>query len=154
MGMFEKSSGGTVAPAGTYHATLKNLEIKLFPSFDDPSVQEQRAMFTYETAEKDEETGMPFELADFTGTKYGNERAKLTKRLDTMLPHLTPEQRSEVEPGELIGKKFLLEVARGKRQDGTPRANIEFIKPYAPKAKVPVAPTKEELDAVDPFADE
>lgn len=154
MGFFGKSGqSGPCAPPGTYYAVLANVEIKPMASFDNPNEKVLRAVFTYQTNTPNPEGG-EYELRDMTGTNYGNDQAKLTQRLDTMFPKLSPAQRAELLPEHMIGKNFILEVTNKKKKDKDEMtAVIAFIKPFAGK-ELPKPQPKEDEDETgeDPFA--
>lgn len=151
---------GPICPLGTQYGTVTNVEIRPMASFDDPSKQELRTCFTYLLTTKNEATGQAYELFDYTGTTYGNDQAKLTKRLKSMFPPLTPKERACLEPSDMIGKQFVLEVVHRKNRDGQLRAVIEYIKPYTPQNSSPPppmppsppVPQENAADEEDPFA--
>lgn len=151
MGFFEKSER-VMLPAGTYYGTVISLSIESQPDYNDPNSMTQRAKWTYQMTAKNPETGEPYKYTDWTGLKYGNPKATLTGRLDQMFPKLKPDQKAELSPEEIIGKKFQIEIVHGPNEKGEIRDKIAFLKPYV-KAGEP-EPTPAEVIATDPFADE
>ena len=105
MGFFEKSESGELPPIGHYWSSLKELKIEAQPSFDDPNLKTQRSKFVFETTTLDRKSGKPILIIIWTGTRYGNPKASLTKLLDMMLPKMTAEQRAEVTREQLLGRK-------------------------------------------------
>lgn len=157
MSFFEKSSGGELPPAGTYYAKLSELKIEAQPDFNNPEQTTPRAKWVWETTSLRED-GKPILIFDWTGIRYGNPKAMLTKRLDTLFPKLTEDQRSELTPDKILGRKVQMELVREKNQKGDPKNSIAVIKPIKELPEPAYLATDDEEDddetGEDPFADD
>lgn len=62
--------------------------------------------------------GDPMEYAIFTGRWYGDDRAKLTSLLDSIMPEAEYEAKAALDTDALIGKRFRARIANVKNQKG------------------------------------
>lgn len=154
---FQKSQPTELLPAGTYFGTLTELKVEEQPDFNDPSQMTQRAKFVYTTTAINPVTGRPCLIFDWTGIRYGNPKATLTKRLDQMFPKLSPDQRAELQPEQCVGRKFEITLTQERTQKGDMKNVIAAIKPVR-ELPEPTSLSNDEdadlLDASDPFADQ
>jgi hypothetical protein len=160
MGFFEKSSGGELPPAGTYYAKLAEVKIEQQADYNNPEQMTPRAKWVWETTSLRRSDGKPVLIFDWTGVRYGNPKAGLTKRLDSIFPKLTDDQRSELTPDQMIGRKVQIELIREKSQKGEPKNTIALIKPVKELPQPDYLPDESDDDEdgeeakADPFADD
>ena len=84
--------------------------------------------------------GEPYAYAYWTGLYYGDDRAKLTAFLNSILPDSTHDERKNVDTDALIGARFRVRIATTKNKAGKDRPMHTLIEP-APSAETPkVAP--------------
>lgn len=123
-----------VAPDGVYVCNLKKIEQKLMPKYGEPEVEEIRWMWVFETVNDADSNGNPYEFTHWTGWKYGNDKAKLTTTLDTMLGvRMTEGEWMEYDvEAELCGKSWRVMVTEITTQAGKQVNRVMKISPMTP----------------------
>jgi hypothetical protein len=138
-----------VAEAGIYTCALVDIEAVQGKSFDDPSVLEPNYKFVFETTEVGDDDGQPFRFVQFTKTAYGNDKAKLTILLDSMVgKHMDRNEYQNLDINALKGKQWQVVVGTRQKMNGELGNFIETVKP------VKVAATKPLRKAVPVVADD
>jgi DNA-directed RNA polymerase subunit RPC12/RpoP len=92
-------------PVGLGTFTLVDVSTVQMPDFNDPSKQVDRWLWKFESDKKTPE-GEPYEMAVFTGTRYGNSQSKLTWLLDLLVPGITVRQAEALDTDDLLGRKW------------------------------------------------
>jgi hypothetical protein len=142
----------SVAESGVYICSLIDIEAVQGKSFDDPTVLEPNYKFVFETTEVGDEDGQPFRFVQFTKTVYGNEKAKLTILLDSMLgKHLDRNQYAALDINSLKSQKWQVVVGTRQKLNGEYTNMIETVKPVKQTATKPLKKVQE--DITDPFED-
>ena len=143
----------SVAESGVYICSLIDIEAVQGKSFDDPTVLEPNYKFVFETTEVGDEDGQPFRFVQFTKTIYGNEKAKLTILLDSMLgKHLDRNQYAALDINSLKSQKWQVVVGTRQKLNGEYTNMIETVKPVKQTATKPLKKVVQE-DITDPFED-
>lgn len=143
----------SVAESGVYICSLIDIEAVQGKSFDDPTVLEPNYKFVFETTEVGDEDGQPFRFVQFTKTVYGNEKAKLTILLDSMLgKHLDRNQYAALDINSLKSQKWQVVVGTRQKLNGEYTNMIETVKPVKQTATKPLKKVVQE-DITDPFED-
>jgi hypothetical protein len=143
----------SVAESGVYICSLIDIEAVQGKSFDDPTVLEPNYKFVFETTEVGDEDGQPFRFVQFTKTVYGNEKAKLTILLDSMLgKHLDHNQYAALDINSLKSQKWQVVVGTRQKLNGEYTNMIETVKPVKQTATKPLKKVVQE-DITDPFED-
>lgn len=143
----------SVAESGVYICSLIDIEAVQGKSFDDPTVLEPNYKFVFETSEVGDEDGQPFRFVQFTKTVYGNEKAKLTILLDSMLgKHLDRNQYAALDINSLKSQKWQVVVGTRQKLNGEYTNMIETVKPVKQTATKPLKKVVQE-DITDPFED-
>ena len=143
----------SVAESGVYICSLIDIEAVQGKSFDDPTVLEPNYKFVFETTEVGDEDGQPFRFVQFTKTVYGNEKAKLTILLDSMLgKHLDRNQYASLDINSLKSQKWQVVVGTRQKLNGEYTNMIETVKPVKQTATKPLKKVVQE-DITDPFED-
>jgi len=143
----------SVAESGVYICSLIDIEAVQGKSFDDPTVLEPNYKFVWETTEVGDEDGQPFRFVQFTKTVYGNEKAKLTILLDSMLgKHLDRNQYAALDINSLKSQKWQVVVGTRQKLNGEYTNMIETVKPVKQTATKPLKKVVQE-DITDPFED-
>lgn len=126
-----------VAPDGVYKCDLMSIEAKLMPKYGEPEVEETRWLWKFVSLDEADENGKPYEFGHWTGFKYGNDKAKLTITLDSMLGYrLTEEQWEEFDPeDELVGKTWRIMVSEITTQTGKKVNRVIKVSPLKPPTK-------------------
>lgn len=158
---YNGSNGGgfETAPDGMYLCTLESIEQKVQPKFSDPEEEEIRWMWRYTAIEETDSKGKQFSFLDWTGKNYGNDKAGLTLRLDSMLGYrMTEEDWDEFDPEDsLVGKTWRVMVSEVTKADGKVVNKVIKVSPVNAARvteKAPVkAPVKTAKWKVDPRAD-
>jgi hypothetical protein len=150
MSFFEKSSGGELPPPGTYYAVLSALEVKLQDDYNDPTQKVQRVQWTWTTTSFRKTDSKPVLIFEWTGPRYGNPKANLTKRLDALYPKLTTEQRAELEPAQMVNITMAqIELVRERNDKGEPKNVIALMKPIRSLPESSWLPDEDEEDFED-----
>ena len=143
----------SVAESGVYICSLIDIEAVQGKSFDDPTVLEPNYKFVFESIEVGDEDGQPFRFVQFTKTVYGNEKAKLTILLDSMLgKHLDRNQYAALDINSLKSQKWQVVVGTRQKLNGEYTNMIETVKPVKQTATKPLKKVVQE-DITDPFED-
>lgn len=143
-------SGGKdfpVAPDGIYKCRLTSDSPKLaervatYP--EKGEVRELLFRWFFETTEVGDDEGKPFRFMKQTGRGYGDNRAHLTKLLDTMLGRrLTADEFNDLDLDELRQRDWSVSVgSETSEKDGKTRNNVNSVKPYESSVK-PLKPLK------------
>ena len=145
-----------VAEAGIYTCALIDIEAVQGKSFDDPSVMEPNYKFVFETTEVGDDDGQPFRFVQFTKTIYGNDKAKLTILLDSMVgKHMDRTEYQNLDINALKGKQWQVVVGTRQKMNGDLTNVIETVKPLKVAAQKPLrkasAPATDDIE--DPFND-
>lgn len=144
----------SVAESGVYICSLIDIEAVQGKSFDDPTVLEPNYKFVFETTEVGDEDGQPFRFVQFTKTVYGNEKAKLTILLDSMLgKHLDRNQYAALDINSLKSQKWQVVVGTRQKLNGEYTNMIETVKPVKQTATKPLKKVVQE-DITDPFGED
>jgi len=145
----------TLIPAGEHllflqSATLKTMQNKFKGSGADAD-EVERLIWQFISKTKDPDTGEGYEFAVFTGLKYGNTKAAMTKLLDNISPGITVETADTLDTDDLCGKWYRARIKHSKDQSGNPKAEYTMLEPYSakPATKAPAPPD----DPKDPFPD-
>lgn len=143
----------SVAESGVYICSLIDIEAVQGKSFDDPTVLEPNYKFVFETTEVGDEDGQPFRFVQFTKTVYGNEKAKLTILLDSMLgKHLDRNQYAALDINSLKSQNWQVVVGTRQKLNGEYTNMIETVKPVKQSATKPLRKVNAEV-ITDPFED-
>ena len=143
----------SVAESGVYICSLIDIEAVQGKSFDDPTVLEPNYRFVFETTEVGDEDGQPFRFVQFTKTVYGNEKAKLTILLDSMLgKHLDRNQYAALDINSLKSQNWQVVVGTRQKLNGEYTNMIETVKPVKQSATKPLRKVNAEV-ITDPFED-
>jgi hypothetical protein len=161
MGFFAQhgkySEGGgkkySVAEQGIYICALIDCEATQGKSFDDPNVLEPNFKWVFETTEVGDDDGQPFRFVQFTKTFYGNEKAKLTILLDSMVGRMTSQQFAELDIEALKAKQWQVVVGTRQKMNGELTNVIETVKPVKVAATKPLRKAVPTADITDPFED-
>jgi len=134
-GQFSGAGGDfPVAEDGVYLCRLKEIIAEQRPSFENPDVMVDQFRFSFETIEEADENGAPYRFVKFTGVKYGNDKANLTKTLDSMLGRrLTPDEFNDLDLEDLTAKKWRVCVEQTTSGKGSAINKISWVKPQATK---------------------
>ena len=154
-GSFSEGTGRkfSVAESGVYICALIDIEAIQGKSFDDPTVLEPNYKFVFETTEVGDEDGQPFRFVQFTKTVYGNEKAKLTILLDSMLgKHLDRNQYAALDINSLKSQNWQVVVGTRQKLNGEYTNMIETVKPVKQSATKPLRKVNAEV-ITDPFED-
>jgi hypothetical protein len=154
-GKFSEGSGKkySVAEAGIYVCALIDVEATQGKSFDDPSILEPNFRWVFETTEVGDDDGQPFRFVQFTKTFYGNEKAKLTILLDSMVGRMTSQQFAELDIEALKAKQWQVVVGTRQKMNGELTNVIETVKPVKVAATKPLRKAVPTADISDPFED-
>jgi hypothetical protein len=154
-GKFSEGSGKkySVAEAGIYVCALIDVEATQGKSFDDPSILEPNFRWVFETTEVGDDDGQPFRFVQFTKTFYGNEKAKLTILLDSMVGRMTSQQFAELDIEALKAKQWQVVVGTRQKMNGELTNVIETVKPVKIAATKPLRKAVPTADITDPFED-
>jgi hypothetical protein len=154
-GKFSEGSGKkySVAEAGIYVCALVDVEATQGKSFDDPSILEPNFRWVFETTEVGDDDGQPFRFVQFTKTFYGNEKAKLTILLDSMVGRMTSQQFAELDIEALKAKQWQVVVGTRQKMNGELTNVIETVKPVKVAATKPLRKAVPTADITDPFED-
>jgi len=154
-GKFSEGSGKkySVAEAGIYVCALIDVEATQGKSFDDPSILEPNFRWVFETTEVGDDDGQPFRFVQFTKTFYGNEKAKLTILLDSMVGRMTSQQFAELDIEALKAKQWQVVVGTRQKMNGELTNIIETVKPVKVAATKPLRKAVPTADISDPFED-
>ena len=147
----------SVAESGVYICALIDIEAVQGKSFDDPTVLEANYKFVFETTEVGDDDGQPFRFVQFTKTAYGNEKAKLTILLDSMLgKHLDRNQYAALDINALKSGQWQVVVGTRQKLNGEYTNMIETVKPVKVAATKPLRKVTPQPvdDIVDPFEGE
>lgn len=151
------------AEDGTYVCELTEITVRPYPSFDDPTILEDKLVFVYETLEAVDENDNPYKFFDFIRkVRYLTDNSNLAKRLDQMLGRrLSAEEFGDFDLDELKEQRWRVTVT-----ENNGRNKIFSVKPArksghhtidAPVQKPKNKPApKVEVDAdalEDPFAE-
>jgi len=127
---FNEGGEYEVADDGLYLCRLKEIETLQQPSFDDPSLLEDKFKFVFEALESVDSKGNPFRFVKFTKTGYGNEKAALTLLLDSMLgKHLTNQEFASLDLEDIKARKFRVNVELTTNTKGNEINKILSVKP-------------------------
>jgi len=154
-GSYAEGSGKrfAVAEAGIYTCALIDIEAIQGKSFDDPNVMEPNLKFVFETTEVGDDDGQPFRFVQFTKTFYGNDKAKLTILLDSMVgKHMDRTEYQNLDINALKGKQWQVVVGTRQKMNGELGNIIETVKPFkqsAPKPLKKAVPVVDDIE--DPF---
>lgn len=154
---FNEGSGKkfVTAEAGIYVCALVDVEAVQSKSFDDPNVMEPNLKWVFETTEVGDDDGQPFRFVQFTKTAYGNEKAKLTILLDSMLgKHLDRNQYAALDINALKSGQWQVVVGTRQKLNGEYTNMIETVKPVKVAATKPLRKAVVVDDIVDPFEGE
>lgn len=154
-GKFSEGSGKkySVAEAGIYVCALIDVEATQGKSFDDPSILEPNFRWVFETTEVGDDDGQPFRFVQFTKTFYGNEKAKLTILLDSMVGRMTSQQFADLDIEALKAKQWQVVVGTRQKMNGELTNVIETVKPVKVAATKPLRKAVQTADIEDPFND-
>lgn len=145
MSFFEKSSGGELPPPGTYYAVLSELKVEMQDDYNDPTQKVQRVRWTWTTTSFRQTDSKPVLIFEWTGPRYGNPKANLTKRLDALYPKLTLEQRAELEPSQMVNVLMAqIELVRERNDKGEPKNILALLKPIKALPESSWLPDEEE----------
>lgn len=147
-------SGFETAPDGVYVCTLESIEERVQPKFSNPEEEEVRWVWRYTAIDDTDSKGKQFSFLDWTGKNYGNDKAGLTLRLDSMLGfRMTEEDWDAFDlEEELVGKTFRVMVTEVTKGDGRVANKIVKVSPVTAAKKAEKAPVKTTKKA-DPRAD-
>lgn len=110
-----------ILPIGEHPCKLVSVE--LVPG-ENPQTKEpnEQIKFTFQSLTwKDPQTGKPGTISQWTGLKYGNNKAKLTALLDMIFGRALSQQEAElVDMEKLVGLKGYAMVVPYTKEDGTP----------------------------------
>ena len=144
----------SVAESGVYICALIDIEAVQGKSFDDPTVLEANYKFVFETTEVGDDDGQPFRFVQFTKTAYGNEKAKITILLDSMLgKRLDRNEYANLDINALKAQKWQVVVGTRQKMNGEYTNMIETVKPVKQTATKPLrkAVPAQVDDITDPF---
>lgn len=164
---FETSAAPAPHPPGNAKLFLESVDVVEQPSFSDPNVMQKRVAWKFVSNQVNPETGERFRHTEWTGLKYGNPKAGLTKFANMIMPNLAnlaylkrkgyakPEDcfEKEFDSDLFIGKKFDASFVAGFKDNGDPKTTLAFIT-IADAAPVAVAAGGVPSESVDPFADD
>ena len=158
-GSFSEGTGRkfSVAESGVYICALIDIEAVQGKSFDDPTVLEPNYKFVFESVEVGDEDGQPFRFVQFTKTVYGNEKAKITILLDSMLgKRLDRNEYANLDINALKAQKWQVVVGTRQKMNGEYTNMIETVKPVKIAATKPLRKVTPQPvdDIVDPFEGE
>jgi hypothetical protein len=125
-----------LAPPGPHVLTLDESSEKQIESYEGSGTV-QKLLWKFAT-EKLAEDGEPYEVTVFTGTEYGNPKAKLTPFLDMMLPGITPAEARDLDTEQLIGTRYEAQIRHTTSLKDPSRkyAEIVYLRPLpGPEAK-------------------
>lgn len=161
MGFFSQNatftSGGDypVAAPGSYKCALDKIETVQRPSFEDQSIMEPNFRWVFETIEDGDENGRPFRFTYYTKTSYGNDMAKLTKLLDSMLlRRLTQEEFASLDLDDIKARAWSVAVEVQMTSRGREINSVLSVRPWANKPqprKLQAQRPPVEEDIEDPF---
>lgn len=139
------------ADPGSYVCRLKEVEKGESPDFNDPSKMKPNLMWRFETTKNFDSQDRPFRFTYFTGTAYGNDKAKLTGLINGMMGRaLTREEfatlAADMEP--LLEREWMVLVDEHVNKSGKTVNVIRSVRPVK-KRRVEVV----EEDVEDPFAE-
>ena len=112
-------------PEGTYKAT---------GTTTPPDREQFIWVFKSDTRAPD---GDPMEYAVFTGRWYGDDRAKLTGLLDSLMPEATYEEKVELDTDSIVGKRFRARIANVRNQAGNFVPRHTLIEPIDEPKELP-----------------
>jgi len=121
-----------LAEAGAYICRLKEVVTEDRPGYDDSTILQPQYKFVFETTQTAATDGRPFRFTRFTGVKYGNDSANLTKLLDQMLgKRLTEDEFRQLDLRHLMAREYRLVVDEHTTQAGKPVNKIVSVKALA-----------------------
>lgn len=101
MPVVQEAKPRPLCPAGIQEFVLADVTPKMMPSFNGEG-ETERWIWRFVGNKKDE-TGQFYEVPVFTGTTYGDPRAKLTWLLDLLLPNATEAEKKRLDTDTLLG---------------------------------------------------
>ena len=109
-------------PEGEHVLELKKVNITEQPSFEDPQTMVNRLIWEFFNDDG-------YRHSQWTGTKYGNEKAGLTILLNRLVPGMNDELFDAFDTDDLIGKKFNGIIEHRVSTKGVPFSFLAFIRP-------------------------
>jgi len=133
-----------LCPQGLHIFTL--VEVK--PSYSE-KFQTDQLMWRF-VSDKMSPEGTLYEVAIWTGLKYGHIKAKLTWLLDMLQPGITPAQAENLNTDVFLHRQYEGMVKHAvKEGGGDPYATFLYLRPLQTAQSAAVSPN---ADFVDPFA--
>jgi hypothetical protein len=126
----------SLCPAGPQVIRLVEVTEKETPNFNDPNVMDTRLLWRFVVKGEVDEDGLQYEVAIFTGLKYGNPKAKLTWLLDMLDPGMTKKKAEGLDPSRYIDTDYetLIKHVPGQRDPSKRFAEPQYLKPMVNKA--------------------
>lgn len=136
MPVIQTETSRNLCPAGPQIIELKEVKETELPDFNDPNLMQTRLIWRFETVGEADEAGNPYEIAIFTGTRYGNSRAKLTWLLDMLVPGMTSAKAQALDTDTLIGNRYETQVkhVQGLKDPSKKFAECQYFRPLVSKA--------------------
>lgn len=149
-----------VAPDGIYKCRLAEIKpaerVATYP--EKGEVRELLFRWFFETTEVGDEEGKPFRFMKQTGRGYGDNRAHLTKLLDTMIGNrLTADEFAALDIDDLKRRDWAVSVgSEVSEKDGKTRNNVNSVKPWAeqPNNLRPLKPITQAAPQAKPADDD
>ena len=122
-------------PSGAYVFTLTEIkdyesEDRWNPNPDGTLPMKKQLIWILVSDKVDPETKKPYEIAQFTGLYYGDDRANMTKLLDWMLPDVDHDtKRKGVDIESLIGRRFKGRVQHTENERGEMKPKLTMLDP-------------------------
>ncbi len=126
-----------LCPVGPATFRLVSVEAKPMPSFDGTGTV-TRWIWQF-VSNKKAPDGSYYEIAIFTGQKYGHAQAKLTWMLDFMVPGITAEQAARLNTNDFIGTDWeaMVKHQPTEKDPSVKVATFSYLKPLGAPAPPP-----------------
>lgn len=161
---FNEGGDFEIAEAGAYECRLTDIEVVERAAYEDPTKMEPNFIWKFETTKEFDSKDRPYRFLQYTKTSYGNDRAKLTQLLDTMLEkRLTRQEYAELmsDTSVLTSVPWKVAVDESKSQSSgkafnkiisvrpAKRRGVTVDAPMKPRPKPAVEEAEDDLE--DPF---
>lgn len=150
-----RSAKRPMIPAGKHFVTLKDVQAMSVVSLahikdpvKNPNPTEIKWAWRFEADCLDPKDGLPFEHTVWTKDAYGGGRANLTKLLDLLLPRASREQKQNLKPKVIYGRRFEVVVIHRPSQNNPGMTMAEAVS-FVPTT-VPMDPKEREGGPAQP----
>lgn len=128
------------AEPGMYRCTLKEIEEKEQPDYNDKSLMVTRWVWTFEALDETDSKGKPFKFMVWTGTCYGGKKARLTQLVNEMNGRaMDPADFADFDVQQWEGQQFNVLVTVKTKDDGTQKNEVVSTTPIKKNAQKPAA---------------